>query len=414
MQINVVGGCYKELCDWPSHNQTLGSAGRACKVLSSLKRSDEGGVTLEVCLHSLLNESDIDPVKSTFFMDEISCEFTPAENTYAFYYFHPLSKPEIYPNILKSGDFCVDADSPSVHALVFGMIEANPVVTGHGKVVYDPQDSKNPKLYKELKGNFGSLVIILNSNEAKLLYERVEGKKEVDVRILAEWLLNEEGAYAVVIKSGTKGAFCYSSIDKISKWISPFITKNVFPIGSGDIFSSSFTYFWACKELSLIEAVVNASASTAFYCDSSAYPMRMDVKQYSSLPCLQQSTEPLNVYLAGPFFSLSQMWMINETRIHLQNAGFDVFSPYHDVGIGSAEKVVEKDIQGIEECDVLYAIFDGRDPGTLFEVGYAIKAGKKVVIFAEDSTSEELKMYEGTGCFIYKDFTSSIYAVSWV
>ena len=107
------------------------------------------------------------------------------------------------------------------------------------------------------------------------------------------------------------------------------------------------------------------------------------------------------------------MWMINQARHALENTGVCVFSPYHDVGPGSADEVVEHDIEAIEKSDALYALFDGGDPGTLFEIGYAIKCNKPVVIYTETATNEELKMYEGTGCVICRDFSTSIYKLCW-
>ena len=72
---------------------------------------------------------------------------------------------------------------------------------------------------------------------------------------------------------------------------------------------------------------------------------------------------------------MSQLWLVEEARTALQNAGFKVFSPYHDVGIDDADEVVPKDIQGIEDADVMLALCDGLDAGTLFEIGYAVKKG---------------------------------------
>ena len=111
---------------------------------------------------------------------------------------------------------------------------------------------------------------------------------------------------------------------------------------------------------------------------------------------------------------MGQMWLINQSKIAIEKFGMSVFSPYHELGIGPAEVVAQADIKAIDECDVLYALFDDHDPGTLFEIGYAIKAGKKVVIYTEQNNDEHLKMFEGTGCEIIRDFATSIYTLSWM
>lgn len=48
------------------------------------------------------------------------------------------------------------------------------------------------------------------------------------------------------------------------------------------------------------------------------------------------------VYLAGPFFTLEEPWVVGQARRDLKAMGLDVFSPYHDVGLGTAEDVVKK------------------------------------------------------------------------
>ena len=93
--------------------------------------------------------------------------------------------------------------------------------------------------------------------------------------------------------------------------------------------------------------------------------------------------------------------------------GVPVFSPYHDVGEGKAEDVAPKDIEKLRDCSCVFAIVDGLDSGTLFEIGYAVAIGKKVVAYVENETEGSLKMLAGTGCDIEKDFTTAIYKTCW-
>jgi nucleoside 2-deoxyribosyltransferase len=81
------------------------------------------------------------------------------------------------------------------------------------------------------------------------------------------------------------------------------------------------------------------------------------------------------VYLAGPFFDLAQVWLIEQARANLREMGLEVFSPYHDIGLGSANDVVAKDLEGIDASHLVFAIADGLDPGTLYEIGYARTKG---------------------------------------
>ena len=61
----------------------------------------------------------------------------------------------------------------------------------------------------------------------------------------------------------------------------------------------------------------------------------------------------------------------------------------------------------------MFAVVDGLDSGTLFEVGYAIAQNKKVIAFVQNEGEESLKMLEGSNCIIEKDLTTAIYKTYW-
>jgi nucleoside 2-deoxyribosyltransferase len=119
------------------------------------------------------------------------------------------------------------------------------------------------------------------------------------------------------------------------------------------------------------------------------------------------------VYLAGPFFSLAQLWLIEQARANLQSFNLNVFSPYHDIGPGSADIVVEKDLEGIRKSDIIFAIGDGLDSGTIYEIGYARALSIPVVMYCENESNEDQKMMEGSGCILCSDYVSAIYKTLW-
>lgn len=119
------------------------------------------------------------------------------------------------------------------------------------------------------------------------------------------------------------------------------------------------------------------------------------------------------VYLASPMFDLGQRLVVEEARDHLLAMGLGVFSPLHDVGPGPGHVVAPADLKGIDECDALLAILNGSDPGTIFEVGYAVAKGIPVVALAQNVKAEDLKMVEGSGCTVVHDFVSALYNVAW-
>lgn len=229
---------------------------------------------------------------------------------------------------------------------------------------------------------------------------------------MAEWLSEYENAEAVVVKCGQKGLFVFSKIE--SGWLPAYKTEPVFPIGSGDSFVAAFSYYRLLKNMGFLEAAKNSSVATAYYVSHRFMNNEEGLQKFNeSVEAVQYNLGQKKVYLAGPFFTLAELWMINEAKKHIESFGMEVFSPYHELGVGSAEEVVQKDIDAIVDCDVMYSLFNGTDPGTLFEIGYARSINKPVVILAENPKAEELKMYDGSGCKIFSDFSTSIYHLAW-
>ncbi|WP_018416542.1 PfkB family carbohydrate kinase [Teredinibacter turnerae] len=407
MTISVIGGVYKECCAWPAHESLQGSAGRAALCLAQLDKS------LDIELYTQIAKSDEENLKEVFaFNKNCNLNIQYAQTTTKFDYFHPLSEPKISPlqQSTPLPSFSPIAESVEA-AIIFGMIEANPVVTSE-TAVYDPQNTYNPVLFSEMGCKADRLAYVTNKNELKLFFNKHVGDVQ-SVEVMAKWLYEFEKANVVVVKCGDKGAFIYSP--DLQEWVLPYKTDSVFPIGSGDSFVASFAYYWIEKELPPIVAAKKASAATAHYVSSKTMAPADSLDDFAKeLSPIEKEPGTRLVYLAGPFFTLAELWMINEAKFHIESAGMKVFSPYHDIGIGTADQVVHKDIEAIKQCDVVYAVFNGTDPGTLFEVGYARSINKPVVILAENPKDEELKMYDGSGCVITSDFASSMYRLAWV
>jgi nucleoside 2-deoxyribosyltransferase len=62
---------------------------------------------------------------------------------------------------------------------------------------------------------------------------------------------------------------------------------------------------------------------------------------------------------------------------------------------------------------VLFAIGDGLDSGTIFEIGYARALNKPVVFYAEKESEQDKKMMEGSDCTITDDYVSAVYQMVW-
>ena len=235
---------------------------------------------------------------------------------------------------------------------------------------------------------------------------------EYDIEDIKDFFFNEEKCYALIIKMGAKGAFLYESKEKEPTRIPVYETNNVWPIGSGDVFSAYFALSWFNNE-DLSSSAIAASKSTAIYCNSKDLLITEKINTFSFEELFIDKIPTGQIYLAGPFFTFTQRWLVNEIWKILKDFGLKVFSPFHDVGHGHAKDVVDKDLVGLDNSEVVFAIVDGLDSGTLFEVGYAICQKKKVIVFVQNEDEESLKMLEGTDCIIEKDLTTAIYKLYW-
>jgi nucleoside 2-deoxyribosyltransferase len=93
--------------------------------------------------------------------------------------------------------------------------------------------------------------------------------------------------------------------------------------------------------------------------------------------------------------------------------GLDVFSPVHEIGPGPAEVIAPADLAGLDDSDVVFAILDGLDSGTVFEVGYARAKEKPVYALAQTVSEEDLKMMVGSGCRVCDDFVTALHHLAW-
>ncbi|BAP85846.1 nucleoside 2-deoxyribosyltransferase [Paucilactobacillus hokkaidonensis JCM 18461] len=106
-----------------------------------------------------------------------------------------------------------------------------------------------------------------------------------------------------------------------------------------------------------------------------------------------------NIYLAGPFFSESQIERITkvEKALNVNTTTGEVFSPRlsdendDSINAGSPEwskAIFTKDVAEIDNADVIVAITDfaheNVDSGTAFEIGYAYNLKLPIILLQEN------------------------------
>jgi hypothetical protein len=393
--IQVVGGCYNETCLSPDVRQFYGSGGRAAAALASRLP--------DVVLHTYGAPEAGQKLKRLAELSKFKMRVMAASDDISFGYFHPLQSTKIVPppqSIRRAEPFTVNGDV----VLYFGMLEGVPAVDGQ-TVVYDPQNGISPIGFKSTGSHARRLAIVCNKGESL----RLTGL--ADPQGAAKSLLASEGADVVVIKGAAQGALVASSDGRINN-VPAYRSKTVFGIGSGDIFAAAFTFFWAQEGRAPEQAADLASRAVSHYVETREEKLASD--DVLKAPFEPAIVKPGRVYLAGPFFSMAQIWLVEEARMALRNFGLNVFSPLHDVGYGAANDVAPADLAGLETCDRVFAILDGLDAGTVFEVGFARKIGLPVIAYAETISKEACTMFSGSGCRLVDDFATAVYETAWV
>lgn len=402
MKIEIVGGIYEENCEIPHSTKVRGSGGRAALFLAG---------AAQVALHSCVPKK-IKPFTALAQKAKVTIRNLSDVSLSSFRYLHPLSAPEIKCEYLKTHGALQNAMMLGGAAAVsgncilkYGMLEGD-VQTKGEYVIYDPQSSR-PKKYSHNGSTAKNLAIVGNEEQIRQLANNESG----DIEKIAKSLLPITSASVVVAKMGSKGCLVIQG-DKVHS-IPAYLSDAVHKIGTGDIFSAAFSYFWAIKRLPPNQAADLASRATSKYVETGEEtfysqevlqsPKFKKVEKYSS-----------KVYLAAPFFDIGQKWLVDEIIKCLTKMECKIFSPYHEVGIGKKVPIiVREDLAGLNQCDVVLAVADGTDVGTIFEVGYAVAKGIKVVVLAHRLSEYQLTMLKGAGCIITGDMASAVYHAVW-
>ncbi|WP_382161545.1 PfkB family carbohydrate kinase [Hydrogenophaga sp. ANAO-22] len=400
-RIDVVGGAYEEWCLRPAWHEVFGSAGRAASAIAAMAGPSK------VTLHCYADARTAQVLEARCALEGTRLVAVAVPATCSFRYTHALQRPEVEVPQSTYASVVVRAET----VLRFGMLEGDAVV--HGKrVVYDPQGRLTPEPFGANGSSADELFIVLNEREALAITGLAEGATALK---LAEATRALHKATGVIVKRGPLGALVLDGDDWTE--VPAFETETVWKIGSGDVFAAHFALNWAAHGHSATDSAYRASLATAVYCDGRGFPEQSTLDVFPAMPIRASARwmagrQP-RIYLASPIFTLGQLWLVEQVRENLRMFGLEVFSPFHDVGYGSADDVVQLDLEGIHNSDLVYAVADGMDSGTIYEVGYARAQGKPVVVYCENESSEDLKMLEGSSCVLCKDYVSSIYRALW-
>ena len=393
--INVIGGTYREIDFDDVSMEIFGSGFRCTKFLLENKNRVN-------FITSGNNEAIRFLKENQKVYTQLSFECHKYDELITFQYSFALDEPSIFPsllNISKTEKWEFEGDD----VIAFGMLESEYKIECK-RVVYDPQTSIEPTRFCEI-GKAEELVYIINRNEAHSI------ASSKDIEEIKRYFFKKENVIAFIIKNGPYGATLYTESDE---YIIPcYITENVFKIGSGDIFTASFGYYWMSKKLSLKESALLASKSTAIYCDKKAY---VDFTKDLKFPYKEFNARDFSikqVYLASPFFALSELILVDKIRKSLLSFGVKVFSPFHDIGLGEEISIAKKDLEGINNSDVIFVVLDNLDSGTLIESGFSMASGKTIIGYHRTCDENKLLMLKPGDFTTYNNLTTALYQTIW-
>jgi nucleoside 2-deoxyribosyltransferase len=395
--MTIVGGTYLERTEDPRTERVLGSGLRAAAALAG-----SGSHRLHSCVDEVLRPS----AEATASPFRLVVDFAPRELPVGFGYHSPLGTPAV--DGLNQPTVPLTIDARPGAALVFGMLESEASIDAEG-IVFDPQRPRGPRPIDRSLLRAQRFALVANATEICTL------GRTPDVNDASRCLLTGSGADVVVVKRGALGAIVFEATGQ-STPIGPHRTDRVWPIGSGDVFTAAFAWAWLEDGRLPVDSAELASACAAAWCSDQRLPLglRPGVRpeDVSVGVALCPRSEPVRVYLAGPFFDAGSRWLVGLCHQALSHLGGRVFSPFHDVGLGGDE-VARSDIEGLEGSEVIFALLDGADAGTLFELGYAAAKGIPMVGYAEHPDKEDYKMLRGLGAFLTDDLSTAIYGAIW-
>lgn len=390
----VVGGTYGEACQTPAREMLAGSGLRAAAVLRNVDPA--------IRLVSARARAEDDTVQTTAGALDMDVTWLERSAPVGFGYFTPLSAPTIdgRSSILVDSDRNLEFDADV--ALVFGMVEDRPRVRAK-MLVIDPQQPRELSAVSTDGLSYERLAIVLNAAET------LSVGNERTIEASAERVLKATRAEVVVTKRGPRGALVTTTNEQVT--VGAVETVTVWPIGSGDAFAAAFTHLWGTGA-DPTDAARGASRAASRWCATGSFDIEAE-----SFDVLAQDEVPVNdaaVYLAGPFFTLAERWLIDLCYTTLRPY---LFSPIHEVGLAGVEKppreIAGEDLAGLESCHSVLALLDGSDPGTVFEAGYATKLELPVIGYGESIARSGVTMIAGSGAEITNDLSTAVYRAVW-
>ena len=113
-----------------------------------------------------------------------------------------------------------------------------------------------------------------------------------------------------------------------------------------------------------------------------------------------------SAYIASPFFTPEQLEAVKDIEQACEENGVQPLSPRQFLvlkpGASFSERlaVFKDNTEKMKECTIMLAVVDGKDVGTMWEMGYAYAIGRPVVALSMAQTRMNVMLACGTKGFL--------------
>jgi len=99
----------------------------------------------------------------------------------------------------------------------------------------------------------------------------------------------------------------------------------------------------------------------------------------------------MTIYLASPFFNPEQSCVVEKIENLMSETGLQFYSPRKDGVLmnmtseerkNSTKRIFNRNVQEISSSSLVLAVIDGRDIGTIWEIGYAYGSRIPIITFS--------------------------------
>ncbi|CAB5526709.1 carbohydrate kinase family protein [Stutzerimonas stutzeri] len=375
--MHIVGGFYRELCQLPEWDATMGSGARAALSVAALSPSTE--FTTYAAASESMAVAEIE-------RHGIAANVATRPSPIVFAYFHPLSSPHIEPGrekLITQPSLQVTANA----VLRFGFLEGDAVVKAR-RAVYDPQTWRNPKPFSANGSSADELALVMNELEIS----SATGIENIDQA--ADHLIQTHKAEVVVVKQGPYGAKVYDASDS-SSHVPAYRSTRVFKIGTGDVFSAVFAHYWAQMRIPARDAADLASRAVSLYCETRTFKF-----EHAALAARQPvfATRGATACIEAGIDAIGQRYALEEARFALRELGLNVICPNIEPAIPTGN------------YEAILVIDDALPPESVGRIAEHAARGTPIIVLKERAQKDTpWPAYTLTT----PDFTTALYLTAW-